>query len=52
LNNIIHFTNIEDAIPKFSSLHVDVNKELGKEVNEGRIDTHEFDETVPVEESE
>lgn len=52
LNSIIHFTNIEDAIPKFSNLHVDVNKELGKEVNEGRIDTHEFDETVPIEESE
>ena len=52
LNNIVHFTNIEDAIPKFSNLHVNVNKELGKEVNEGRIDTHEFDETVLDEESE
>ena len=51
-NNIIHFINIEDAIPKFSGIHTDVIDELDKEVNEGRIDTHEFDETVPIEESE
>lgn len=45
-DKVIYFTNIEDAIPKFASLHIDVVKELGKqEVNPDMKSVYEERET-------